>query len=696
MTVTASPRVVTSQRCDAVLDVLERLDRVLEHAVARAEAVYGVSPGQDPHRGLYVSAPDARRLLLRDPVTPLFALPAAGMGSPLGELKARFGLSTFELNVVVLALAPELDLRYERVYAYLQDDVTRRRPTVGLALDLLCRAPSEKLAARAHFASDAPLLAHRLLRLTHEPLQPEPVLLAHALVLDQQVVRMLIGVAGGDPRLAGVAQLLPPDGGPTSEPERALATLAIGARAANRPLVLSLEGRPRSGRRRAALALAREVSQRLLLIDLGRVRDREDFDELVPLAFAEARIRHAIPFVCGLERLPVDGAPLAACLRDQRAVAIVASSERPDWLSPEAVSVSFGPLPFQSRLERWRDVAAEREARATVAELEQLAARFRLTAGQIEDAAGAAEARARLRAAQSQADCRPNVSDLYAGARGQSAPRLRQLATRYEPRRGFDDLVLPADQLKQLHDVVNEAAHHHVVYGDWGFARKLSSGTGLSVLFSGPPGTGKTLAAEVIAYELGLDLYRIDLSQIVSKYIGETERNLAEIFREAATASAILLFDEADALFGKRAEVRDAHDRYANVEIAYLLAKMEEHEGVVILSTNLRHHIDQAFLRRLRHVVEFPNPDEIRRRRIWEVTFPDEAPLGADLDLDLLAREIELPGGNIKNITLAAAFVAAADGGTIHLEHIEGATRREFSKLGYAWTGLRQTSWRQS
>ena len=338
---------------------------------------------------------------------------------------------------------------------------------------------------------------------------------------------MLIGVAGGDPRLAGVAQRLPPDGGPTSEPERALATLAIGARAANRPLVLSLEGRPRSGRRRAALALAREVSQRLLLIDLGRVRDREDFDELVPLAFAEARIRHAIPFVCGLERLPVDGAPLAACLRDQRAVAIVASSERPDWLSPEAVSVSFGPLPFQSRLERWRDVVAEREARATVAESEQLAARFRFTAGQIEDAAGAAEARARLRAAQSQADCRPNVSDLYAGARGQSAPRLRQLATRYEPRRGFDDLVLPADQLKQLHDVVNEAAHHHVVYGDWGFARKLSSGTGLSVLFSGPPGTGKTLAAEVIAYELGLDLYRIDCrrsSQSTSERRSATSR----------------------------------------------------------------------------------------------------------------------------------------------------------------------------
>ena len=204
VTVTASPRVVTSQRCDAVLDVLERLDRVLEHAVARAEAVYGVSPGQDPHRGLYVSAPDARRLLLRDPVTPLFALPAAGMGSPLGELKARFGLSTFELNVVVLALAPELDLRYDGCTPTYRM-TTRRRPTVGLALDLLCRAPSEKLAARAHFASDAPLLAHRLLRLTHEPLQPEPVLLAHALVLDQQVVRMLIGVAGGDPRLADVA-----------------------------------------------------------------------------------------------------------------------------------------------------------------------------------------------------------------------------------------------------------------------------------------------------------------------------------------------------------------------------------------------------------------------------------------------------------------------------------------------------------
>jgi SpoVK/Ycf46/Vps4 family AAA+-type ATPase len=229
--------------------------------------------------------------------------------------------------------------------------------------------------------------------------------------------------------------------------------------------------------------------------------------------------------------------------------------------------------------------------------------------------------------------------------------------------------VLPADALAQLREIVAEAAHRHIVYGNWGFDAKVAVGRGLNVLFSGPPGTGKTMAGEVMARQLRLDLYKIDLSQIVSKYIGETERNLAEVFREASASSAILFFDEADALFGKRSDVKDAYD------------------GVVILATNLRRHVDDAFLRRMHHVVEFPQPDEMRRRRIWEVTFPDQAPLADDVDFGLLAREIELAGGNIKNMALAAAFSAASDGGAIGMAHLELAARREYRKLGQAWSG---------
>ena len=216
-------------------------------------------------------------------------------------------------------------------------------------------------------------------------------------------------------------------------------------------------------------------------------------------------------------------------------------------------------------------------------------------------------------------------------------------------------------------------------------AKKLSLGKGLNALFAGPPGTGKTMAAEVIAGELQLDLYKIDLSQVVSKYIGETEKNLDRIFTAAESANAILFFDEADALFGKRSEVKDSHDRYANIEIGYLLQKMEEYEGVAILATNLRQNLDEAFVRRMHFVVDFPFPDEEHRRRIWGVTFPREAPLGADIDFCALAREVRLAGGNIKNIALAAAFYAAADGRVIH-EHISpvprGASTRSWAEHG--------------
>jgi SpoVK/Ycf46/Vps4 family AAA+-type ATPase len=217
---------------------------------------------------------------------------------------------------------------------------------------------------------------------------------------------------------------------------------------------------------------------------------------------------------------------------------------------------------------------------------------------------------------------------------------------------------------------------------DWGFERKLSHGKGTSALFAGPPGTGKTMAAEVIAHELGVDLFKIDLSTVVSKYIGETEKNLEQIFAAATDADAILFFDEADALFGKRSEVRDAHDRYANVEVAYLLQRMEDYDGLAILATNLRQHLDDAFIRRLQFVVEFPFPDDEERGRIWAVSFPVETPRDPGIDYAALGRRFRLAGGNIKNIVLAAAFAAAADGAAVGSDHLLRAARREYQKMG--------------
>jgi len=274
------------------------------------------------------------------------------------------------------------------------------------------------------------------------------------------------------------------------------------------------------------------------------------------------------------------------------------------------------------------------------------------------------------------------MTDLYEACRQHSNQKLATLARKITPKYAWDDIVLPADRLEQLRELCNHVKYRERVYGQWGFDCKLSLGKGLSILFAGPSGTGKTMAADIIAGALGLDLYKIDLSIVVSKYIGETEKNLSRIFTEAETSNSILFFDEADALFGKRSEVKDSHDRYANIEIGYLLQRMEEYEGVVILATNFRKNMDEAFVRRLHFTVEFPFPNEEDRQRIWEGVWPHDTPREPGLDLAGLARRFQITGGNIRNIALAAAFLAADDSGVVRMHHLLRATQREYQKMG--------------
>jgi SpoVK/Ycf46/Vps4 family AAA+-type ATPase len=259
---------------------------------------------------------------------------------------------------------------------------------------------------------------------------------------------------------------------------------------------------------------------------------------------------------------------------------------------------------------------------------------------------------------------------------------LSALARKVQAKYSWNDIVLPSDRLEQLREICNQAKHRGLVYEEWGFEKKLSLGKGLTVLFAGPSGTGKTMAAEILSHELALDLYKIDLSMVVSKYIGETEKNLASIFNEAGSSNAILFFDEADALFGKRSEVRDAHDRYANIEVGFLLQKVEEYEGIVILATNLRKNIDDAFVRRMQCMVEFPFPSGEDRLRIWQGVWPLRTPRSPDLNLDFMAKQFEISGGHIRNIALAATFLAAEDRAPVCMKHVLAATRREYQKIG--------------
>jgi SpoVK/Ycf46/Vps4 family AAA+-type ATPase len=274
-----------------------------------------------------------------------------------------------------------------------------------------------------------------------------------------------------------------------------------------------------------------------------------------------------------------------------------------------------------------------------------------------------------------------SIDDLFLACRMQSKQKLSSLASKVTSRYQWSDIVLPTDSLQQLHEICNAGKNRSHVYEKWGFGNKLSLGKGLNILFVGPPGTGKTMAAEIVAKDLEIDLYKIDLSQVVSKYIGDTEKNLNRIFQAAEADNTILFFDEADALFGKRTEVKDAHDRFANIETGYLLQKMEDHDGIVILSSNLRNNIDQAFLRRMYAIVEFPFPDEEHRKNIWNGLFPKEVPWDEPLDDIFLAKQFKLSGGHIKNIGVRAAFLAASEGNGITMRHIIVATKREYQKL---------------
>ena len=609
---------------------------------------------------------------------------AAGVPLRLVVLAGLFELDSFEVDVVLACLAPEMDARYERLYAYLHDDLTRRQPTAGLVLDLLFPSIDDRAAARRLLSPQAPLRKHHLV-------QP-----GDDLRLDPRVVAFLLEDDSVDERLGSAARVVLPEGDlgeltlPAELRDR-LAGLMRPARDAGN-LVLYLQGSYGVGRRTVAAACCAALGINLLVVDGARLAAAraDEFELAVRLADREARLQGAVLLWQGFDVLLAEDrqAQLAALLE------VLDEHPGPVFLSGGAVwepADALASKPFV-RLELPRPDTAGRAAlwhaalgvgAANGLDLQAVANTFRLTGGQIRDAAATARG---LALARDPAAPTVTQADLQAACRLQSNRKLAELAQKLTPHFSWDDLVLPADQMAQLREIANHIRYRTVVYQAWGFDAKLALGKGLNVLFAGPPGTGKTMAADVLAGALGLDLYRIDLSMVVSKYIGETEKNLARIFAEARTSNAVLFFDEADALFGKRTQVHDAHDRYANVEISYLLQKMEEYQGLVILATNLRKNIDEAFVRRLHFAVDFPIPGPANRLRIWAQIWPAATPRDPSLDLDVLAEQVEVAGGNIRNIALASAFLAAADGGTVTMRHVRDAVRREYQKIGKVLT----------
>lgn len=686
-----------------------RLDDRLLRAVEALDAMAGEDVEGRPYRGLYLSSDDVRHALSREPGSPrlnpssddpecdqVLALGSFESSSRMARLGRVFMLSTFDLAVVLIALAPEFDLKYERAYAYLQDDMSRRRPGVDLVLDLLCRTTAEKLSRRAHFAPDSPLILTHLIRLTPEP-QPGSPLPSWTIRLDEQIVRYLLFQKGLDPRLGSCCRLTrlrasggPPPGVPSAaDPSwRPLMASVMKARKERQPLRLYFQGPRGSGQANAAAAIAAEADANLLTVDLGRLPSGpgSEGDEVLRVLMREVLFQGAILYVEPWDSSPEPGSAtsfardaLSAELSGFRGVAIL-SGEKPWEPTPGGpkgvVTVPFEVTGFAVRRATWKAEVENAGILLPDAKLDALASLYKLNPEQIADAAATAAARSAI---DREGD---SPEPFFRAARAQSGHALARLARKVEPVHTWADLVLEPDATEQLRELCRRIENKRVVLEDWKFGLKIARSGGTSALFCGPSGTGKTTAASIVASELKLDLYEIDLSRIVSKYIGETEKNLRAIFLAAVGSNAILQINEAEALWGKRTEVRDAHDRYANIEIAFLLQEMELFEGVAILTTNLRANLDEGFTRRLDFIVEMAFPDAAARRRIWEVHLKNDAPRG-ELDLDLLAN-LRLSGGNIKNVVYAAAYLAAADGSPIETRHLVHASRRELQKLGRA------------
>jgi hypothetical protein len=651
--------------------------RAQPESAAEAEAEAGWNPFRRKATTPVTPVPETRRLPAPEPASApsladaLHTLATAGEGDPppaLQLLAQRLGLSEFERDLLMLCVAMELDTRTANLCARAQDDNARAYPTFALGMAVLDTPAWEALSP------ERPLRYWRLLEISQPGAQP---LTSSALRADERIVSFIKGLNYLDDRLAPLLSpmgSLPMESLPASQRECAERATAAASSQTGGSVPVVLIGRDRESKRQVAAATAAAVGLHLYrlpaealpahageLETLARLWQRENL--LLPLALyldaddldrsgssgTEAPLQRVTRFVART------GGLMFIAMRDVLTTSIDARA---------TLEVSK-PTPAEQH-EAW--VAALGEQAGNLPAV--LAGQFNLNQPEIVSIAEAGLAES---AGQSLRD------RLWNRCRARTRPTLEKLAEKLETKATWEQIVLPKAEGALLRQIAAQVDARAKVYDEWGFRDRMNRGFGITALFAGDSGTGKTMAAEVLANELQLDCYRIDLSAVVSKYIGETEKNLRQVFDAAEDGGAILLFDEADALFGKRSEVKDSHDRYANIEINYLLQRMEAYRGLAILATNMKSALDSAFMRRLRFIVNFPFPGASERREIWRRAFPAGMPVGV-LDYERLGR-LNLTGGNIHSIALNAAFLAAKAGTPVTMHTVLEAARTELRKL---------------
>ncbi len=689
---------------------LQRLDLLLHREIFRLRANYQLS--LDEFRGLYISDeqvdayinkalashPDIHDIdVLTKKACDLHSMHASKIPRQWRHVVEEFGLNGFEQDVLLLALALEIDLKYETLYGYLNNDVTLKYPTIDLALRVFRDDATSHHKHRQSLSPHAKLFAYGLLEnvVGNNTLQRSS--LAAGFRLTPALVNYLTDIPLHDPKLSSVVTLnlveheeinVAPIAQAVKNRVKQLATLF---RSKISPDFVVVEGVEGCGRKHAGRLLCKQLGLCIIEINSGLLStsDENDLDLLTRILLL-ARLHGAGILFNAFDVLMQDDPArlriLTNILPRLAAVSVpILLTVQPQTLGRESlksyrvVNLELPEPDITERRRLWNLYLHESELNVSAADIDDLVERFILTNDQVRAAIDAAIVE---RALKANGEEKSNRDVLFKAARDQSIGEIGKLAQKVSLKFSWNDLVLPRPTLKRVKEITAAIQHRNKVYKEWGMERRVHNANGLMVLFSGASGTGKTMTASVIARNIGLHLYRIDLSGIVSKYIGETEKNLDKIFAGVRRANAILFFDEADALFGKRSEVKDAHDRYANIEVAYLLQKMEEHDGVVILATNLSKNMDQAFSRRMHYVVEFPKPSAEHRERLWRGIFPLDTPVTEDVDFVFLAKQFDNTGGDIKNIALDAAFLAAENGQRVEMEQLIKAMSRQMIKQG--------------
>jgi AAA+ superfamily predicted ATPase len=626
------------------------------------------------------------------------------MTSRFDNLCSRLELSPLDQEILLIVLAPEIDRRYRRVFAYLHDDFTRGIPSVGLVVDILAPllGTSDRLGILSRLESGSPLIRAGLVELLASRADDVRPFAQRHLRVGDAAAGWLLGV----PRMSeAVADRASFDGHRRSPPPvtlppeapSALADVAERILQSERGVTVFMLCKEQAGGRAATDMLCALLGAPMVSLEVGTFigggeRVLEDLGRALQDAWLFGAVLHLVGFPDVETTEPAMVRNLEAVWRriQQYAGHVILPGKEPPpaaWLADNRYAMPFklDAPNFTQRVEVLKTlldgsgVGVDLDAE----EIETLANRYRLGRQQLLQSVAFARD---IAWARSQADGkgeppRLDMDDIVEGMRAQFSRDVGGLARRIEPRFEFEDLVMPKKEKSHLQELLAFVEKRGKVYESWGFQSRFPRGTGAKALFFGRSGTGKTMAAECIARRLGMDLFTVDLSSVVSKWVGETEKNLGAIFDRAEEAQAVLLFDEADALFGSRTQVGNAVDRYANLETNYLLQRIETYDGVAILSSNLKQNIDEAFTRRFHFIIEFPFPDRPSREEIWQRAYPPSAPLGDDVDFGFLADKFKFTGGNIKNSVLRSAFLGAEEGEKIRMVHILKGILREYQNL---------------